>query len=1195
MSFSNNSGGTLTLPSPTHVHHVDMSSAVRSLRRSISRSPSKFSPAPTTLHSSDSSESHSGHDSSPSPCRPYTTTTASLHQNSAHAQAQNSLFLPSSSSSNQHHALQTSSFSTPSRPSVKLSLRSAKFSKTAPTPSRPLSRPRASPKSPLRRALNATVDSGNSTPSLPPTPDAFGQENAHRPVPLSPLQPRRSLEKPYRHSLHLDMSGAAHESIFRTLDGNCDFSTANSGGLKRSDATMDLERPSHGSPVAKRRSLHGISALTQISHDANIFDRDLTSATQKFEIHDDANQEYELTGSMGVPPRDPLPSPSPNPAMPRRTSSLRKSTLQQRHGERSSLGRRMGAQQLAQMGVEFATPVKQRPRLSECFPNASNSRESPFTSTGPLPNPSIHLVGAHQPHPLSKTLRASYSGNSLEDEPTYAQPAQLPEKPRVPVNFSKSLPYGAAPAFHNAVSTPKPNGAKPRPGAFMSTGLVSKVNRDPEQESKKPVMPDTPCKKQPISFATFPPPLGSAAKKNNRKSFGDFPATPFNYPAGDSNNTFGESGRGLKFLQRLTTRHARRGSVLSPDRDERKSILDNLDNNSPPTPTKPMLTSSSIDFNHDSEQSIIEQSNSEQGIAEEGTGKQETESPTMKRILAPPTSAVRPAPLRELSCKCSAPQEQPENEKECGVEPHTVELLASTPLKGRLSPLLRRPLPSLSRSRAGRGLSTPSPLRPRPDSPRVKAPENLIAKVESLDPASPTEERRPPQTPQPSFVYPDASGLSISHPLDSAVRKNSMPPPVTPTTTGRGQLKGSAGLVTPMNGRRAKLDLDECLVARFDTVDAIGKGNFSAVYRVTKSATPHTSFLTSFGGTPSNHSPPDQRHAKVFAVKMTRRTIMGPRDREKKLREVRILRCLVGTEHVLQFVDCWEFENRLYIQTEFCEKGTLENFLSIVGCGGRLDDFRIWKIFYDLVLVCALIITCTKSLELTVEQGLKSLHDFGIIHLDLKPANILIDSEGALKIGDFGLATYWPASAEHDGEGDRRYIGPEIFSGRFDFPADIFSLGLIVLEMSTNSELPDNGAMWTALRRCDLSEVPPLTSSASNGFHPEEGEFGSLDGHVDAADKNGMSLEAAKFGSTDDSRLQNPPPFMVDPSQASSLDRVVRWMISSEPRNRPTARQLLDVEGFVWIQNHRRAAATVFEGNWGPAEPHGADTVMSGV
>ncbi|KAG6041752.1 hypothetical protein E4U41_002179 [Claviceps citrina] len=41
MSFSNG-GGTLALPSPTHAHHMDVTSAVRSLRRSISRSPSKF-------------------------------------------------------------------------------------------------------------------------------------------------------------------------------------------------------------------------------------------------------------------------------------------------------------------------------------------------------------------------------------------------------------------------------------------------------------------------------------------------------------------------------------------------------------------------------------------------------------------------------------------------------------------------------------------------------------------------------------------------------------------------------------------------------------------------------------------------------------------------------------------------------------------------------------------------------------------------------------------------------------------------------------------------------------------------------------------------------------------------------------------------------------------------------------------------
>jgi len=49
-------------------------------------------------------------------------------------------------------------------------------------------------------------------------------------------------------------------------------------------------------------------------------------------------------------------------------------------------------------------------------------------------------------------------------------------------------------------------------------------------------------------------------------------------------------------------------------------------------------------------------------------------------------------------------------------------------------------------------------------------------------------------------------------------------------------------------------------------------------------------------------------------------------------------------------------------------------------------------------------------------------------------------------------------------EGDSRYIAPELMGGHFTKAADIFSLGIAILELSCNLELPPNGLLWQKLR-----------------------------------------------------------------------------------------------------------------------------------
>ncbi|KAL2757875.1 hypothetical protein ACRALDRAFT_2025569 [Sodiomyces alcalophilus JCM 7366] len=1185
MSFSNNgAGGTLTVPSPTHVHHVDvLATSVRSLRRSLSRSPSKFSLARTNSQSSESSHS-SYSPAEQSPSRRYTPGISLRSHAQSHSPGQQPLHFPSTTprssalSTTPQHPPPTNPYHFSSRPTsaLKLSLRSARSAaKQTATPSRQPTRFRASPKSPLKRALSATDNAENAPPATSSTSTSAGQDTTPGPhlssTPRSPLPrnslSRRPLEKSSRHSLHLDVSESTQRAVLKALEGNAAEMSGipGSGALKRSDALMDVDQPNLSSPVAKRRSLHGVTGVSTMGNNdaevGSIFGASASAPNTSFEIHDDGNRgEYELSSSSAaIPPSESLPSPTPAPSIPRRTGSLRKSTLQQRQHDRSSWGRRSGANHLAQMGSEFSTPnVKNRPRLSldQFCPPPQFARDSPFSNIS-FPPSSVQPDerGAQQPHPLSKTLTTSSSGNSLQEEDAPGKDKPLPAifaKPVAPINFAKSLPcgLGGPPVKEDDTVTPFKD-IKPWPGAFMSTGLVSKVNRNPEEDNKL-VMPDTPCKKPNAGFATYPPPPGSAFKRNGgRLSFGlpsGLPSSPFSPTTSQQRGSLGNSGKGLGLFHRLGPRNTRRSSLLSLDGEDKKLMFDGLEgapsgidaDDVPPTPTKQSFTSSLS------------------SLTETST---DNESPSANRTIAVPLSAVRPMISRDSAAKFGGSPEGMELKGSNDGSPEaTAHFAMSDP-----SPPPRLSLPSLAGSRSSRrGFHGASPLRARLGSAApTSSAKKLFAKAPPRNTATPEKD-------SPA----------------SADDKSVVPTPVTPS--GRDSFNaGGAGLMTPVHPR-ANGD-DESLHHRFDRVELVGKGEFSMVYKVVKSASLRASFLSIFNGTPGRTSPGSPEPDRIYAVKKGRRPILGPKDRENKLREVRALQALTHADHVVRYIDSWEHDHHLFIQTEFCDEGSLDKFLSNVGRKGRLDDFRIWKVTHDICL------------------GLQSIHEAGLIHLDLKPANIFITFEGILKIGDFGLATTWPAAKGIDAEGDREYIGPEILRGKFDKPADIFSLGLILVEMACNVVLPDNGPSWIALRSGDFSEVPSLTFSATTAtqardaagvptgssqdepiLHPSSASDFAL--HEDNPDGNGHKYAfgdvhmSASSGSRRRPELQTPPVFMCDSFHADSLDQLVRWMTKPDPADRPTIQQLLDSGGLTWVAERRRAAATVFEGVWGPAD-----------
>ena len=192
------------------------------------------------------------------------------------------------------------------------------------------------------------------------------------------------------------------------------------------------------------------------------------------------------------------------------------------------------------------------------------------------------------------------------------------------------------------------------------------------------------------------------------------------------------------------------------------------------------------------------------------------------------------------------------------------------------------------------------------------------------------------------------------------------------------------------------------------------------------------------------------------------------------------------------------------------------------------------------------------------------------------------------------MAAKWPAKSGIEGEGDREYIGPEILMGKYDKPADIFALGLIMLETAGNVALPDNGVSWQKLRNGDMSDVPSLTWSSedssvirdASGNPVSEPQMTEVDADLMDSDYEQTPKGPGKSPTllARNGELVMPPAFMIDATNAHALDQVVRWMISPEPVDRPLARDVLNTEGVLFIQSRRRAGATVYEGNWGPAD-----------
>ncbi|HEX7735962.1 MAG TPA: serine/threonine-protein kinase [Ktedonobacteraceae bacterium] len=194
---------------------------------------------------------------------------------------------------------------------------------------------------------------------------------------------------------------------------------------------------------------------------------------------------------------------------------------------------------------------------------------------------------------------------------------------------------------------------------------------------------------------------------------------------------------------------------------------------------------------------------------------------------------------------------------------------------------------------------------------------------------------------------------------------------------------------------------------------------------------------------------------RAVAIKIIRSDLVHDTTaRARFLREAEVSAHLKH-EHILPLFDFGEVEGRLYLVTPYIEGGTLATRLKT---GGPLTLAETRALFVPLV------------------QAVAYIHRRGVVHRDLKPTNIMLDTEDGqvyMRLIDFGIATLQgrtaspPLTTAGHEMGTVAYMAPERLSGVAAPSNDIFSLGVILHQMLT-------GRVPTAAVPAPNSVVPRL-------------------------------------------------------------------------------------------------------------------------
>jgi serine/threonine protein kinase len=246
---------------------------------------------------------------------------------------------------------------------------------------------------------------------------------------------------------------------------------------------------------------------------------------------------------------------------------------------------------------------------------------------------------------------------------------------------------------------------------------------------------------------------------------------------------------------------------------------------------------------------------------------------------------------------------------------------------------------------------------------------------------------------------------------------------------------------------------------------------------------------------------------KVVAVKTIQESLSAdPEFVEMFIGEAKLVADLVH-QNIVQIYQLGKVQNFYYIAMEYIDGVNLQEFMN------RHHELRLRV---PIEIGTFIISRVCRALEYAHAKTDKSGHLLGVVHRDVSPKNIMISTEGNVKLTDFGIAKARNLMRDQEGDvlmGKAQYMSPEQAQYlHTDRRSDLFSLGIVMFELLSGQSLFGSDKTSVVLDNVVYKEIP--RASLANPEIPAEVEkimLKALERKVDRryqdAGKMGYDLE----------------------------------------------------------------------------------------